>query len=186
MRIPVPAALVVVFVMAFVLSAPAASAQENPISANNKFLYRGVKGMLLRSAELMPEEKYGYKPTEEVRSFGQLIGHAADSQYMFCSFILGEKNPGLAIEKNKTTKAELVAALKDAFTYCDRAHEGMTDAKGIEIVEHFGGGMPKAGVLTVNSMHSVLHYGNVIVYLRLNGIVPPSSDREFMKQMSGR
>jgi uncharacterized damage-inducible protein DinB len=182
MRIPVPAALVI----AFVLSASAVSAQENPLSANNKFLYRGVKGMLLRSAELMPEEKYGFKPADSVRTFGQIVGHAADAQYTFCSAVLGEKNPEPKIEKSRSTKAELTAALKDALAYCDRAYDAMTDPSGTETVKNFAGGMPKLGVLTLNNLHSVEHYGNLVVYLRMNGLVPPTSDPEFMKQMSSR
>ena len=77
----------------------------------------------------------------------------------------------------------IIAALKDAFAYCDRAHDSMTDAAGTQTVKVFGGDMPKFGVLTVNNLHSVEHYGNLVVYLRMNGIVPPSSDPEFMKQM---
>ena len=72
----------------------AAASQDNPLSTHNKFLYQGIKAILLNSAERMPEENYSFKPTEAVRSFGQIVGHVADSQYSFCSIVLGEKNPG--------------------------------------------------------------------------------------------
>jgi uncharacterized damage-inducible protein DinB len=90
--------------------------------------------------------------------------------------VLGEKNPGLKIEQTKTTKAELVAALKDAFAYCDKAYDGMTDAAAPQTVKLFGGDTPKLGVLTFNLAHSVEHYGNLVIYLRLKNIVPPSSE----------
>ena len=157
----------------------AALAEENPLSFHNKFMYGGVKKLLLKSAEKMPEESYGFKPAADVRSFGQILGHAADAQYTFCSVALGEKNPAPKIEKTKTSKADLIAALNDAFAYCDKVYDGMTDATGGQMVKLFGQDMPKLGVLGVNNLHSTEHYGNLIVYLRMKGIVPPSSDPGF-------
>ncbi|MFY9610846.1 MAG: DinB family protein [Blastocatellia bacterium] len=129
----------------------AVAPQDNPLSANNKVFYGYLKMILLRSAEKMPEENYNFKPTFVVRSFGQIIGHVADSQYTFCSVVLGEKNPLPRIEKTKTSKADLIAALKDSFAYCDKAYDGMTDASAAQMVK-FSGGMPKLGVLTVNNI----------------------------------
>jgi len=149
----------------------------NPLSAHQKAIYRGVKAMLLRSAEKMPEESYGFRPTEAVRSFGQIVGHAADSQYIFCSRALGEKSPAPKIEQTKTSKADLVAALKEAIAYCDKAYDGMTDAAATETIKFMGGDAPRLAALNVNSLHSVEHYGNLVVYLRMNGIVPPTSAR---------
>ncbi len=166
--------------------APAGAAEkprDQSRNAFNKSAYRFVKTTLLRSAEKMPEESYGFKPTEAVRSFGQLIGHVADAQYMFCSAVLGEKNPAPRIEKTKSSKAELVASLKSAFAYCDKAYEGLTDASASETVKLFMDDMPKIDVLTANAMHSVEHYGNVVTYLRLKDIVPPSSEPGFMAEM---
>ena len=162
--------------------AAVASAQENPLSAYNRTMYGGVKKILLRSAEKVPEENYSFKPTDAVRSFGQILGHAADAQYTFCSKVLGEKNPDLKIEETKTSKADLIAALKDAFAYCDKAYDGMTDASAVQMVKLFGGDTPKLGVLTVNNIHSVEHYGNLVTYMRLKNIVPPTSEPGFMPQ----
>jgi len=166
------------------LLAPAAVAlaEDRPLNAFNVKAYGYLKDVLLRSAEKMPEENYNFKPTEAVRSFGQVLGHVADSQYFFCSMVLGEKNPGLKIEKTKTSKADLIASLKDAFTYCDKAYNGMTDASGSETVKLFGGDTRKRDVLTVNNMHSVEHYGNLVTYLRLKNIVPPSSEQDATQQ----
>ncbi len=165
-----------------ILLATAALAQtpgqgsSNPLSTFNKIAYGQTKNNLLRSAEKMPEENYSFKPTEAVRSFGQIVGHVADAQYLFCSTVLGEKNPAPKIEQTKTSKADLVAALKDAFAYCDKAYDGLTDAAAVEQVKFFGNSAPKLGVLTINNMHNMEHYGNIVTYLRLKNIVPPSSE----------
>jgi uncharacterized damage-inducible protein DinB len=159
----------------------AASAQDNPLSFHARYMFSGLKLWLVGSAEKMPEANYSFKPADSVRSFGEIIGHAADGNYRFCSMVLGEKNPGLNIEKTKSSKADLIAALKDALAYCDRAYDGMTDAAAAEKLP-MGGGMPKLGVLTVNSLHNTLHYGNLITYMRMKDVVPPSSDPAFAPQ----
>jgi uncharacterized damage-inducible protein DinB len=179
MRVVLPALLICLLVPTVVALAQdkPAAAPENPLSAFNKRAYGQVKDWLLRSAEKMPEENYSFKPTEAVRSYGQLIGHVADVQYMFCSAVLGEKNPVPSVEKTKTTKAELIAALKDAAAYCDRAYNGMTDASAAQMVKFFGGDTPKLSVLSVNIAHLSEHYGNIITYLRLKNLVPPSTEQ---------
>lgn len=150
--------------------------QENPLSAFNKRAYGQVKDWLLRSAEKMPEENYSFKPVDTVRSFGQLVGHVADAQYLFCSSVRGEKSPAPRIEQSKTSKADLVAGLKEAIAYCDVAYNGMTDAAAPQTVKFFGADTPKLSVLSVNIAHSAEHYGNMVTYLRLKNIVPPSTD----------
>ena len=157
--------------------------RQKPLSAYNKFLYAGTKIVLLRSAEKVPEEYYSFKPTDAVHSYGQILGHVADSQYAFCSVALGEKNPAPNVEKTKTSKADLIAALKDAFAYCDRAYDGMTDESGVKMVKLMGFDAPKLGVLTNNLAHASEHYGNLVTYMRLKDIVPPTSDPAFMQQM---
>jgi uncharacterized damage-inducible protein DinB len=166
--------------------APAEAGAADPLSAHNRRMYGGLKQMLLRSAELVPEEQYAFKPVESVRSFGQIVGHVADAQYMFCASVLGETAPRPQIEKTKTSKADLVSALRDAIAYCDRAYDPMTDAAGTEMVKAMGGEMPKLGVLTVNNLHSVEHYGNLVTYMRMNGLVPPTSDPEFMRSIRSK
>lgn len=154
----------------------AAKPQNNPLSEYNKKVYGGVKHILLTSAEKTPEEYYSYKPTETVRSFGQIVGHLADSQYAFCSDVLGEKHTSLKIEQTKTSKAELIAALKAAFAYCDKAYDGLTDAAAAQIVNSDGEERPKLGVMSVNNVHTILHYGNLVTYMRMKNLVPPTSE----------
>ena len=163
---------------------PAATAPApNPLSAHNKLIYRGLKIVILGSAQKMPEESYGFRPTDAVRTFGQIVAHVADSQYLFCSGALGEKSPAPGIEKTKTSKADLVAALESAFAYCDKAYDGLTDASAGELVKHGGHDTPRLGLLSANNLHTVEHYGNLVVYLRMKNLVPPTSEPEFMKQM---
>jgi uncharacterized damage-inducible protein DinB len=159
-------------------SSDQAKPDNNPLSTFNKLVYGQLKSILLRSAEKMPEENYSFKPADTVRSFGQIIGHVADAQYQFCSTALGEKNPTPKIEETKTSKADLIAALKDAFAYCDKAYDGMTDASGMQLIKIFGGDRPKTSALIVNNMHNYEHYGNIVTYLRLKNIVPPTSEKK--------
>ena len=154
--------------------APAA-APANPLMGGEKGFYSIVIANVVGAAEEMPEANYSFKPTPDVRSFGQLVGHVADAQYLFCSIALGEKNPAPGIEKNKTTKDDLVQALKDAVAYCDKAYSGLTDAQATALVKMFGNETAKLTALSVNTAHSDEHYGNMVTYLRLKGLVPPSS-----------
>lgn len=157
--------------------APAfAQTAAGPLSTGQKGLYTSVKNNLIRAAEKMPEENYAFKPTPEVRSFGQILGHVADAQYTFCSAALGTDNPRPGVEKSKTSKTDLVQALKDAFAYCDKAYDGMTDAQAAQTVKFFGREQAKLTVLSFNTSHSNEHYGNLVTYMRIKGLVPPSSE----------
>jgi len=151
---------------------------DNPFSAINKRGYERTKGILLRAAEKMPEENYSFKPADTVRTYGQIIGHLADAQYLFCSTASGEKNPDLKIEKTKTSKADLVAALKEGFAYCDKAYDSMTDAEATQNVKFFGNEVPKFAALSINIGHNMEHYGNLVTYMRIKGVVPPTSEQQ--------
>src|ERR1700756_2961266 len=155
--------------------APAAP-PANPITASEKGLYSFVSNAVIGAAQKMPEENYSFKPTPDVRSFGQLVGHVADASYMFCSQAAGEANPMKDIEKTKTSKVDLVAGLKDAVAYCNKAFDSMTDAKGTQMVKLFNFEMAKLTLFSLNTAHTDEHYGNMVTYLRLKGIVPPTSE----------
>ena len=152
---------------------------DNPISSSNKLAYRFMKFVVLRSAEKMPEENYNFKPHWVLRSFGKFVAHVADSQYYFCSQALGEKNPAPKIEQTKTSKADLITALKDSFAYCDKAYDRMTDAEAAQMTKFGSFDIPKLFVLTANNLHTAEHYGNLIIYLRMKNIVPPSTEGGF-------
>jgi uncharacterized damage-inducible protein DinB len=141
-----------------------------------KMVQKQVGAWIEHAAEKMPEEEYAFKPDPAVRSFGQILGHVADANYSFCAGVLGESSPSPGVEKTKSTKAELRAALHDAFAYCSRAYDALTDASANETVKAYGQERNKLGVLWFNASHNLEHYGNLVVYMRVKGIVPPSSD----------
>jgi uncharacterized damage-inducible protein DinB len=137
-------------------------------------LHERVREYLIAAAEQMPEAEYGYRPTEEVRTFGQIVGHVANAQYMFCGTITGgDRNPPENFE-DRTTKAGLVEALKMGFAQCDAAY-ALNDAQAMEELQFFGNTGTKLWGLTFNIAHNWEHYGNLVTYMRANGHVPPSS-----------
>jgi uncharacterized damage-inducible protein DinB len=153
-------------------------AQGNPLSEGLRTDYRAVRDFFLRAAEKMPEAEYGFRPSPDVRSFGQQVAHVADDQYNLCAPAKGETRNAAytAIESSLSKKAELVAALKEAFAYCDAAYDALTDASGGEPTGS-SMGRTKFGMLNWNLWHTWEHYGNVVVYLRMKGLVPPSSEK---------
>lgn len=151
-------------------------AQSTP-AGDLKAMWSSVSNNVVRSAEKMPEEDYAFKPAPEVRSFGQIIGHVADAQYMMCAAAKGEKRDPAQVEKTKTSKADLSAALKESVAYCDAVYSGLTDAKAAETVKMFGRERTRFGALIMNLNHTMEHYGNLVTYLRIKGLVPPSSER---------
>ena len=152
------------------------TAPANPISESEKGVYAMLSGVVIAAAQKMPEESYSFKPTPEVRSFGQLVGHLADANYYFCSTAAGETKPS-DVEKSKTAKADLVAALKEAVAYCNKTYAAMTDAKGSEMTKMMNFNMAKLTVLAANFAHNYEHYGNMVTYMRIRGIVPPTSEK---------
>ena len=154
------------------------AAPANPITLSEKGIYGFVSGAVVAAAQKMPEENYSFKPTPEVRSFGQLVGHVADASYMFCSLATGETNPSKDNEKNKTSKADLVAAVKDAVAYCNKAFDSMNDAKGAEMTKFYNFNLARLTLFSLNTAHTDEHYGNMVTYMRIKGIVPPTSETQ--------
>jgi len=164
-------------VAAAVLFVPSFAHAQNPLMTAVKAQHDMAKGVLLKTAEKVPETLYAWRPTPEVRTFAQLIGHVADGSMSICGAAAGDKPAPLAAEKTMTTKAQLSKALADAFAYCDKVIAAMDDAKGMETTKFFAGGMsPRAMVFGFNTAHNYEHYGNLVTYMRLNKIVPPSSE----------
>ncbi|MDZ7781196.1 MAG: DinB family protein [Gemmatimonadota bacterium] len=137
--------------------------------------YEAVRDYVLQTARGLPEDLVTYRPTEEVRSFGELLGHIANASYSFCSAAVGEQSPNSTDYEAVTDKAGLTQALEEAFSYCDRVHGELRGPRAMEEVELFGQTGTRLWVLTFNATHTWEHYGNLVTYLRLNGIVPPSS-----------
>jgi uncharacterized damage-inducible protein DinB len=165
--------LAIVSLAAAPLAAQASSA--NPNVENARAIWESVRDYVTEAAADVPESMYAFRPTPDVRTFGQLIGHIAGSQRVYCAAALGEKPPAEdAVEKAATTKAALVAALKQSNNYCARAYT-ITDAAAAGMTEVFDGKRSKAYALLENAMHDNEHYGNIVTYMRINKMVPPSS-----------
>lgn len=162
-------------IIAIALFAAATLAAQNPIVTTSKNSYAGIKDNVLRTAEKVPEDLYSWQPTPEVRTFGQLFGHIADAQYEMCG-PAAAKPVTKDIEKTVKGKAALIAALKESFAYCDAVYAGMTDADAGKVINMFGQKIAKIGALEMNTAHANEHYGNLVTYMRLKGIVPPSSE----------
>ena len=139
-----------------------------------KPLYDRIADLYVKSAELMPEADYAFKPTEKVRTYGQLIGHIANEHYIFCSAVLGEKDPNTADYEKVTSKAELIAALKKSIAYCNTAY-AIPEMKAMESIKLYDNTGSKLWALNYNLTHDSEHYGNIVTYLRIKGLTPPSS-----------
>ena len=148
---------------------------SNPLSTETKQAYNRVKNNLLKAAENTPEADYSFKPTPDIRTLGELIGHVADAQMGTCSTVNGEAKRGGA--SSKTSKADLVAAMQAAIAECDKAYDSLTDANATEMIKFRRGEQTRLGILTGNTIHDNEEYGYLAVYLRLKGLVPPSSQR---------
>jgi len=166
----------VIALSALLLIGPAIAHAQNPMMAAVKAQHDQVKGYLLKTAETVPENLYSFRATPDVRTLAQLIGHVADGSANICASASGDKPPALNAEKSMTTKAQLTKALAEALAFCDKVIAGMDDKKAMETTKFFvGGSSPRGMILAFNTSHNFEHYGNLVTYLRLNKIVPPSS-----------
>jgi len=172
-----------VFVLAVSFAVPVAAQQPsaNPISDGIRSQWNGAKRNILQSAELMPDANWDYRPVDGVRSFSELLAHVAGASYAICAASKNEKTPYAEdhFEKNAKGRAAIVQATKDAVAYCDAAFAALTDANAGELIPNpFGDAkIPRTAALVLQIGHDNEHYGNMVTYFRMNGIVPPSSRR---------
>ena len=181
------------FILASLLATPFAAPARaqtpqppaaNPLSTWLRNLYTGNKNNIVRSAEKMPEENYGLRPgtQQEVRTFGQQVGHLANFNYLWCSQSKGEKNPNAGTNLEKlTTKAEFLKALNGAFAYCDEVYAALTDASGMEMIDitQENGRQTRnlrMALLILNYGHNNEIYGSIVTSMRMKDIVPPASE----------
>lgn len=143
-------------------------------AAEVKQAYNAVKNNIQRAADKVSDADYSFKATPDVRTWGQLVGHVADAQMRGCSAVNGALKQASA--GDKTAKADLVAALKDSFAECDKAFDALTDANANESVSIGRGQRTRLGALYGQVVHDNEMYGYMSVYMRLKGVVPPSSE----------
>jgi DinB superfamily len=169
----------------FVMPAATAAQQTPPPDGQTYTLlgglqrgYRDTQETLVEAAEKMPEEHYGFKPTPDIRPFGQLVAHAALMQFGTCAMLKGEPNPRKdEKEENTRTKAEAIALLKASNGYCDPLMSALTETTATELAK-VGRNQVAKGLLPAELIsHGMRMYGTMAVYLRLKGIVPPTTER---------
>jgi uncharacterized damage-inducible protein DinB len=177
----------VLFGCLLVIPAAAQTGQKDssdPLSSWLRNIYKGNRNNIARAAEKMPEEFYGLRPgaQKEVRTYGQIVGHLANFNYMWCAQAKGEKDPNQGNDFEKlTSKAELVKAINSALSYCDGVYAALTDASGMQMIEVTQENGKQQRVLRMsqlllNVFHNNEHYGNIVTYLRIKSIVPLSSE----------
>ncbi|MGA7414192.1 MAG: DinB family protein [Bryobacteraceae bacterium] len=142
----------------------------NPLTMTLSIFRSNMQDKLMKAADAMPESKYSYRPTKDVRSFAEILNHVADISYILCSNVRGEANPATA--NAKASKTEIMAYLKGAFAYCDGVYSGFTDAHLNDPADFWGAKTNKMFILTQVGNHDALHYGNLVTYLRINGLEP--------------
>ncbi len=165
--------------IALALCAAPAFAQmvaANPLVNSSRTVYEISKNDILRSVDKLPENLWAFQPTKEVRTVAQLFAHIADAQYEFCGAVTGGHSVSKNIEKTVTTKVTIVPALKEAFAYCDAAYASLSDTTAVTLADFFGMKLTKITVLDFSTAHNMEHYGNLVTYMRINHIVPPSSE----------
>ena len=161
--------------LAFAVQATYAQAPDaNPLSSGLKGAYTSIKNNILKSAEKMPEEHYGFKPMPDMQPFAQRMAHIADASIRSCASVKGEQKtpPG----GTKTAKAEIIAALKETFTYCDSVIDSLTDADASKLTTIGRGQSTKLQPLWGMVSHNNSIYGALSVYMRMKGVIPPSSE----------
>jgi uncharacterized damage-inducible protein DinB len=151
-------------------SLPNPTTAPNPLTTTLSIFRSNMQDKIMKSADEMPESKYSYRPTKDVRSFAEILNHVADISYILCSNVKGEATPATATAKG--SKTEIMAYLKGAFDYCDGAYSGFTDTHLNDPADFFGAKTNKMFILTQVGNHDALHYGNLVTYLRLNGLAP--------------
>ncbi len=159
--------------MILALASATAVFAQNPLSTEVKGNYNQIKGNIMKAADEMAAENYGFKPGEGSRSYGEAVLHIATVQAGICGMASGKMPP--MIDESKTDKAGAAAALKTAFDFCDPIYEGLTDANGGMMMKMFGRDRTMFGILDFGVIHDNEMYGTLAVYLRAKTMVPPSS-----------
>jgi uncharacterized damage-inducible protein DinB len=151
-------------------------APANPVIQSSHDLFKQISDLVLRSAEKVPDNLYSYQATPEVRTIGQLFGHIADASNHICALAIGGKAAAGSVEKTAKTKADLIAALKREFSACDAVYSKLTPASAVETIDLNGQKRTRIAEMDYEVAHTWEHYGNLVTYMRLNKIVPPSSE----------
>ncbi len=164
--------------------------QKRTVSGTLERALGNVEKEFVDAADAMPEDKYGFAPTQGefkgVRTFAEQVRHVAASNYQFGAAILGEKPPAPVEGENENgpanlkSKADIMKYLRDSFAYMHKAVGSISEENLVEPINAFGGtgNATRLGMATLTVGHAFDHYGQMVVYLRMNGIIPPASRKQ--------
>jgi uncharacterized damage-inducible protein DinB len=163
-----------------VLLAAGTSNADSGYPAALRAHWKRISDMFSQIVAAMPEDKYDFRPTKGYRSFRELVMHAIEDNYTHMGYVAGksrEESEKLAAKyKNITTRAEILDALEDGYNYGDMVLATLNDGNGADLVTAMRGQKTtRAGAALQTFEDTMDHYGNLVVYLRLNGIVPPET-----------
>ena len=166
--------ILVAGVMWMVGSAMGAQTVANPVVTSAKEIFARQSGWMMAAAEEMPADKYGYKPTADQWTYGKIVAHVAQANYHVCA-MLNDATAPAGTYSDTSSKEVLAAALKGSFDFCQKALDGLEDARLGDTITYFGGAKkPRARALIELTDDLEDHYSQMASYLRLNGMLPPS------------
>jgi uncharacterized damage-inducible protein DinB len=155
------------------MPAPAGPTQ-GPLLSTLRTQWESTRGLVLAIAEIVPEDKYDYRATPDVRTFREIFIHLAQEGYNFMGPVSGEPAPNMSALNNLKGRDEILAALKASYDYGEKIIAGLTDEKASEMVAGRGGRQaPRWSGILGQIVDNMDHYGNLVTYVRLNGLVPP-------------
>ena len=159
----------------FMLCAQSTSA-PNPLIDSSHDLFTQISGLILRSADKIPENLWSYRPTPEVRTIGQLFAHIADASNHICAAAVDGQRSSVSVEDAVTTKAGIAAALHREFAACEASYAKLMPASAVQTIDLGGVKRTRIAEMDYEVAHTWEHYGNLVTYMRIKGIVPPSSE----------
>ena len=162
-----------VLVVAMALTAAQSQAADNQVVGPLRTQWENTKNLIVGMAEAIPEAKYDYKPTPEVRSFREQLVHLAGENHTYMGTAAGDKPMDRAAFEGLKSREEIIQALKDSYDNGTKFLATLTDEKALEAIPFRNGQMPRWAIIMANLMDNMDHYGNLVVYVRLNGMVPP-------------
>ncbi len=163
--------------IAGLMIAGAAFGQGSPLPSEVQTAYSRIKVNVLKAADKMPPEDYSFKPTPDIRTFARVVNHVTEAQFRICGASNHTDPAGQKVPQETADKAAIVEALKASFAECDKAYAGITDANMAEVIPAGPLTRSRLGLLWANVSHDNEQYATLALYMRLKGLVPPSSEK---------
>jgi hypothetical protein len=155
-----------------------ATSTANPLASEVQTSYARVKGNVIKAAEKMPPDDYSFKPTPDIRTFARVVNHVTEAQFHSCGAMnQAASNDAMKPPAETADKAAIVDALKASFAECDKAYAALTDANMTEMLQAGPVKRSRIGLSWGTVSHDNEQYATLALYMRLKGLVPPSSEK---------